>query len=125
MSQESVIIPLDISRKFDRLRDAISDLQRNEDDLKVNVANAQEQVRINNERYEVLRRHAETKLRQATEELERRKTSGEANISKLKAMLRRAELKISNLEETLDHKTKENGELCQIVDELINKVGGK
>jgi predicted nuclease with TOPRIM domain len=47
----------------------------------------------------------------------------QAETAKLKAMLKKAELKTSSLEEMLEQKVKENQELASICDELINKVG--
>ena len=38
-------------------------------------------------------------------------------------MLRKADMKVSTLERTVEQKTKENIELTNICDELISKVG--
>jgi predicted nuclease with TOPRIM domain len=50
--------------------------------------------------------------------------SQQAETAKLKAMLKKAEVKTSSLEEMLEQKVKENQELASICDELISKVGG-
>ena len=57
---------------------------------------------------------------QALEEIQRSK-SGE--ISKLQIMLRKAEMKVSTMERTVEQKTRENKELTEICDDLISKVG--
>ena len=67
----------------------------------------------------------ELKLGQASDEIERVRGGGEGRISQLRALLRRAEMKASHLEETLEQKTAENAELCGIADELIAKCGGR
>lgn len=59
----------------------------------------------------------------ANHELDSIRRSHQAEISKLKAMLKKAELRATSLEESLEQKTKENQELTAICDELINKVG--
>ena len=41
---------------------------------------------------------------------------------KLKALVRKAELKSKSLEETVEQKLKENKELTQIIDEMIARV---
>jgi predicted nuclease with TOPRIM domain len=50
--------------------------------------------------------------------------SQQAETAKLKAMLKKSEVKTSSLEEMLEQKVKENQELASICDELISKVGG-
>lgn len=43
--------------------------------------------------------------------------------AKLKAMIKKLEIKTKSLEDTLEQKAKENQALTAICDELINKVG--
>jgi predicted nuclease with TOPRIM domain len=59
----------------------------------------------------------------ANQELDSVHRSQQAETAKLKAMLKKAEVKTSSLEEMLEQKVKENQELASICDELINKVG--
>lgn len=49
--------------------------------------------------------------------------SHKSEIDKLRAMLRKAEVQVTSLEEAMERKLKENQELTAICDELINKVG--
>ena len=51
------------------------------------------------------------------------KQSKAAEIAKLTAMLRKAEMGVSSLERQVDQKSRENEELTTICDELISKVG--
>ena len=46
-----------------------------------------------------------------------------AEIAKLTALLRKAEMGVSSLEKQVDQKNQENQELTIICDELIAKVG--
>lgn len=59
----------------------------------------------------------------ANQELDSVRRSQQAETAKFKAMLKKAEVKTSSLEEMLEQKVKENQELASICDELINKVG--
>ena len=43
--------------------------------------------------------------------------------AQLQAMLRKAEMKVNNLERVVEQKSQENHELTAICDELISKVG--
>ena len=67
----------------------------------------------------------ELKLGQASDEIDRVRGAGDGRVSQLRALLRRAEMKASHLEETLEQKATENAELCGIADELIAKCGGR
>lgn len=46
----------------------------------------------------------------------------QAEVAKLKAMLKKAEISNNSLKESLEQKVKENQELTSICDELISKV---
>lgn len=46
----------------------------------------------------------------------------ESEIIKLRAMLKKEELKCNSLTEMIDQKTKENKELTKILDEVIARV---
>ena len=55
-------------------------------------------------------------------ELANIRKNNEAETMKLKALVRKAELKSKSLEETVEQKLKENKELTQIIDEMIARV---
>ncbi|KAG8273135.1 Transforming acidic coiled-coil-containing protein 2 [Homalodisca vitripennis] len=59
----------------------------------------------------------------ANQELDLIRRSHQVEQAKLKAMLKKAEVRVTSLEESLEQKSKENQELAAICDELINKVG--
>ncbi|KAI0229249.1 hypothetical protein LSAT2_020330 [Lamellibrachia satsuma] len=58
-----------------------------------------------------------------TEELEKVRRTTDGELTRLQAALRKKDLQVHSLEQTVDQKTKENEELTKICDELINKVG--
>ena len=59
----------------------------------------------------------------ANEKLTSLQRSREAEVAKLQAMVRKAEMKISALERAVEEKARENQELTQICDDLIARVG--
>lgn len=59
----------------------------------------------------------------ANEKLASLQRSREAEVAKLQAMVRKAEMKISALERAVEEKARENQELTQICDDLIARVG--
>ena len=74
-------------------------------------------------RYELLKSHAEETLEKANREIENMAKSQDAEMARLSAMLKKAEMKVTSLERCVEQKTKENEELTAICDELIAKVG--
>lgn len=55
--------------------------------------------------------------------MENMKRNLEAESSRIKAVLKKTEMRLSSVEMSLDQKTKENEELTKLCDELINKLG--
>merc|ERR1712126_497083 len=113
----------DVHRKYERTKEIIGEFKRNEDLLKAQVKEVSEKLQKSEERYELLKTHAEGKLNEANQALDEIKRTKSAEISKLQMMLRKADMKVSTLERTVEQKTKENIELTNICDELISKVG--
>ena len=62
-------------------------------------------------------------INSANEALEEIRRSKSGEISKLQIMLRKAEMKVSTMERTVEQKSRENKELTEICDDLISKVG--
>lgn len=62
-------------------------------------------------------------ISRANSDLEEIRKQNDSESVRLRAMLRKAELKSNSLAELVEQKTKENKELTQILDELIARVG--
>merc|ERR1712179_751163 len=103
--------------------EVINALKTNEDNLKANVTNLSTRYKKGKERYELLKTHAETKLNEANSRIAEIQRSKSAEIAKLTALLRKAEMRVASLERSLEQKSRENQELTTICDELIGKVG--
>ena len=55
--------------------------------------------------------------------MENLKRNLEAESSRVKAQLKKTEMRLASVEQSLEQKTKENEELTTLCDELINKLG--
>ena len=75
------------------------------------------------EKYATLKKHAEEKLEQANVTIGEERKSAAAELTRLRASLKLAEMKAAKLEKQVDEKVKENEELTALCDELIAKVG--
>ncbi|XP_028041167.1 putative leucine-rich repeat-containing protein DDB_G0290503 isoform X1 [Bombyx mandarina] len=113
----------DLHSKYEKSKQVILSYKANEEKYKNSLKEMEENVTKMHKNYELLKQHATSKLNHANDELQRLNRSHEAEVVKLNAMIKRKELHITSLEETLAQKTKANEELTAICDELINKVG--
>merc|ERR1711936_788183 len=113
----------DLHKKYERTKEVINALKSNEDNLKAKVTDLSTRFKKGEERYNLLKTHAETKLEEANKKLGEVKHSKAAEIAKLTALLRKAEIGVTSLEKQVDQKNRENQELTTICDELIAKVG--
>ena len=98
-------------------------MQAAEEQYKLQVTKMQDKLRKDLGRYEVLKSDANEKLFTANGRPEVVKKTGEAQIMKLRAMLKKEEMRIKSLEKDVEKKQIENDELTQICDQLISKVG--
>merc|ERR1712113_445294 len=113
----------DLRRKYERTKEVIAGFKSNEDVLKASLEDLTSKYKKEEERFEVLRSHAELKLEEANSKVSELQRSKAAEIAKLTALLRKSEMRIASLERSVDQKTRENQELTVICDELIAKVG--
>nr|CAD7454064.1 unnamed protein product [Timema tahoe] len=109
--------------KYEKCKDMLEGLRKNEEILRSSLAEHQATLHAQEQKYDALKNHAMMQLERANTELDAIKRSHAAEVSKFNAMLKKAEVKTSSLEESLEQKIKENQELASICDELISKVG--
>ena len=55
--------------------------------------------------------------------MENMKRALEAENARIKAQLKKTEMRLASVETSLEQKSKENEELTKLCDELINKMG--
>jgi len=113
----------DVHRKYERTKTVVEGFKTNEETLKRMIEESETKLRKQDQRYELLKSHAEETLEKANREIENMAKSQDAEMARLSAMLKKAEMKVTSLERCVEQKTKENEELTAICDELIAKVG--
>lgn len=113
----------DLHRKYERTKEVVGGFKTNEDVLKATVEDLSKRYKKGEERYELLKTHAETKLNEANSRIAEIQRSKSGEIAKLTALLRKAEMRVASLERSVEQKSRENQELTTICDELIGKVG--
>lgn len=113
----------DLHSKYEKSKQIILNCKANEETYKKSIKEFEENFTKMQNNYELLKQHATSKLNRANQEMEKINRAHEAEVLKLNAMIKRKELHITSLEESLIQKTKANEELTAICDELINKVG--
>ena len=127
----------DLSKKYSRTKEVIQAHMASEAGLKVEVEEMSSRHRRGGERYQLLKTHAETRLEEANSRLgevsraegrriypySQVKRSKAAEIAKLSAQLKKAEMHLASLEREKERKEKENEELSTICDDLIAKMG--
>lgn len=115
----------DLHSKYEKSKQIILSFKTNEEMYKKSVKEFEDNLSKMQSNYELLKQHATSKLNHANDELQKINRAHEAEVLKLNAMIKRKELHITSLEETVSQKTKANEELTAICDELINKVSSR
>ncbi|KOB68189.1 Uncharacterized protein OBRU01_15423 [Operophtera brumata] len=113
----------DLHSKYEKSKQVIICCKANEETCKKSIKDFEENFTKMQTNYETLKQHATSKLNHANHELQKMNKAHESEVLKLNAMIKRKDMHITSLEETLVQKTKANEELTAICDELINKVG--
>uniref|UniRef100_T1IIS1 Transforming acidic coiled-coil-containing protein C-terminal domain-containing protein n=1 Tax=Strigamia maritima TaxID=126957 RepID=T1IIS1_STRMM len=115
----------DLHRRFEKSKAAVEGFKKNEEILTGCVKDGQVSLRKQEQKYELLKHHAEETLSCANQEIDALRRSSEVEITTLRAQLKKAEMKVESLEKNLQQMHKENSELTNICDELIAKLDFK
>jgi DNA repair exonuclease SbcCD ATPase subunit len=110
----------DVHRKYERTKQVVDGFKKNEEQLKKCVDEYKDKLKKQDQKYNMLKAHAEEKLEEANREIDKIARSQDAEKAKLTAMLQKTEMKARNLERTLGQKTKENEELKKLPTEKEN-----
>ncbi|GFT53568.1 transforming acidic coiled-coil-containing protein 1 [Nephila pilipes] len=113
----------DLHRRYENCKSVLEGYKQNEERIKQQVAEMQVKLKQQEQMYEMLRARIQDKLDSANAEIESAKKSGDAEVTVLRAQLKKAEMRLSSLEKDLEQKNRENTELSSICDDLIAKVG--
>ncbi|RKP18802.1 TACC-domain-containing protein [Rozella allomycis CSF55] len=112
----------DLHNRYEDVKIITETYRKNEETLKENIKVLQNDVIASEERYETLKRHAETKIEEANKEIAKVRASYEMELALIRSKWSNSEITIKSLEETIATKTKENQELMKICDQLIQKM---
>lgn len=108
--------------RYDELKRMHEELRATEHAHRQRISELQAELANADRRYESLRRQAELKLDDASRQLDAAREGIEGELAVMRARLHKADLRITSLESTIEAKTRENGELMTICDELIGKI---
>ena len=81
-------------------------LFQNEETLKKAVADYQQKLKKQEEKYQMLKKCAEEKLEKANEEVEKTRKTSETEVMRLKAALKKAEIDMASLEQQVEQKVR-------------------
>ncbi|KAI4885620.1 hypothetical protein NFI96_019062 [Prochilodus magdalenae] len=112
----------DVVKRLDRRKEVIDGFKKNEETLKQCAQSYLARLQKEEQRYQMLKTHAEEKIDQANKEIADVRSKLGAEVSALQVQLRREQLKVQSLEKNLEQKTKEVEDVTKLCDELILKV---
>ncbi|KAG0338496.1 hypothetical protein BG004_007202 [Podila humilis] len=113
---------LQLKVRYDELRALNLKHVENEGILRKAVETLKDDFETSESRYENVKAHADTKLAQASKEMEQARNTYEGEIAMLRAQVSHQEVHLRNLEATVQAQTKENMDLLQFSEELIAKL---
>ncbi|KAL7876834.1 hypothetical protein SRHO_G00034770 [Serrasalmus rhombeus] len=112
----------DVVKRLDRRKEVIEGFKKNEETLKQCAQSYLARLQKEEQRYQMLKTHAEEKIDLANKEIAEVRSKLGAEVSALQVQLRREQLKVQSLEKNLEQKTKEVEDVTKLCDELIMKV---
>lgn len=112
----------DLHRRFEKLKTKVEEFKRNEDSLQNAIEVYKQQLEKEKMKYSTLKRHAEEKIEFANSEIEKLRKSSAVELQRLSAELRKAEIKISSLDLSVQQKDQENSQLTSLLEDLLQKV---
>jgi transforming acidic coiled-coil-containing protein 3 len=110
-------------RKYERTKQLASELKDREETIIQDRKSLQENLKQQETRYEKMKMHAMSQLEIANNKLAEMQRTHQAEVTKLKAQLKKEEISRASINEQLIQKSKENAELVKICDELIGNHG--
>jgi len=112
----------DLHSKYERCKDIIVGLKKNEETLVESLEKFKEGARKYEERYDMLKSHATAQLEKANKDLAVIKKEHVTEVSKLSNMLKCLEIKNGSIQQALDQKTKECEALSALCDEITGTI---
>ncbi|KAG5682010.1 hypothetical protein PVAND_011405 [Polypedilum vanderplanki] len=113
----------DLHAKYERTKQLASELKEREESILQDRKSLQDSLKMQEARYEKMKTHAMSQLEIANNKLADMLRNHQAEVTKLKAQLKKEEISRASVHEQLIQKSKENAELVKICDELIGNHG--
>ncbi|GBP46915.1 Transforming acidic coiled-coil-containing protein 1 [Eumeta japonica] len=113
----------DLLTKYERCKTVILEFKERERNYEEKLKEYQQGIDKFEELYSKLKEVTSESLAKANETLDNEQKAHYTEITKLNATIKKQEVMISSLQESLAQKDRDNHELTAICDELINKVG--
>ncbi|XP_044765836.1 transforming acidic coiled-coil-containing protein 2-like isoform X2 [Coccinella septempunctata] len=111
----------DLHQKYEKAKSVICGYKKNEDKLRKSLSMYEETFLKQEGRYESLKAHAQTQIDKCNIEISQQKDKYDGEITKLKAIVKRLEIKNAALETSLEQKTKECIALAALCDEVTGE----
>merc|ERR1719220_2262221 len=100
-------------------------MKKKEDKMKNMLSSKEKKLQHATEKYDLLENETQTKVEGANKVMEDCKNSKDSELLRLQTMLRRAEMHVSTLEDTLNQKTAENQTISNMCNELCAQISLK
>ncbi|XP_071171734.1 uncharacterized protein LOC143072488 isoform X2 [Mytilus galloprovincialis] len=113
----------DLHRRYEKTKSVVEGFKKNEEVLKKCIEDYQSKLKKSEEKLQIIKQQAEEKLDIANIEMDKLRKSTSSDMARLEAAMRKADLQVVSLQNSLEQKIRENEELTAICDELISKVG--
>ncbi|XP_030748287.1 transforming acidic coiled-coil-containing protein 1-like [Sitophilus oryzae] len=111
----------DVLQKYDRSKIIVDGFKTNEEALTQNLQIAEEKLKQNEAKYESLKTYAKSQIEKCNVEILNVREKHEYESSKLRALIKRLEIKCSSLETSLNQKTEECEQLSALCDDITGK----
>ncbi|XP_070493429.1 putative leucine-rich repeat-containing protein DDB_G0290503 isoform X2 [Chironomus tepperi] len=113
----------DLHAKYERTKQLALDLKEREESTLQDRKSLMDNLKMQEARYDKMKTHAMAQLEIANNKLAEMLRNHQAEVTKLKAQLKKEEISRASINEQLIQKSKENEELVKICDELIGNHG--
>ncbi|XP_074390239.1 transforming acidic coiled-coil-containing protein 3-like [Zonotrichia albicollis] len=106
----------EIFKRLEKQKEVLEGYHKNEEVLKKCAEDFLSRIKKQEQRYQVLKAHAEEKLQQANEEIAQVHSKAKSETAALQATLSKEQMRVQSLERSLQQKTEENDESTKISD---------
>merc|ERR1711862_608154 len=112
----------DLNSKFERTKDVVAGFAETEENLKQNLDVLTERLKAEEDKFAQKKTEAEAQLAEANDRLNTKQKMADREIARLTALLRKAEMNVSTMEDKIKQKTSENQDLTAMCDDLLGKL---